>query len=108
MITLGLTGSIGMGKTTTAAMFRDQGIPVWEADEAVHRLYGPGAEGSIAISALVPEAVSDAGTDRLALRAAILKNPDLLPRIEAAIHPLVAADRAEFLAKSHAKGAEFA
>lgn len=108
MIVLGLTGSIGMGKTTTAAMFADLGIPVWEADAAVHRLYGPGAKGSIAISELVPEAVSENGTDRLALRSAIMADPDLLPRIETAIHPLVAADRVEFLAIARRDGAEIA
>jgi len=108
MIVLGLTGSIGMGKTTTAAMFADLGIPVWEADAAVHRLYGPGARGSAAISELAPEAVSEVGVDRLALRAAIMADPDLLPRIEAVIHPLVAADRAEFLAEQRKHGAKLA
>lgn len=108
MIVLGLTGSIGMGKTTTAAMFADHGIPVWEADAAVHRLYGQGAKGSAAISKLVPEVVSETGVDRLALRAAIMADPDLLPLIEVAIHPLVAADRAEFLADQRKHGAKLA
>lgn len=108
VIVLGLTGSIGMGKTTTAAMFADLGIPVWEADAAVHLLYGPGGKGSIAIADLVPDAVSDSGTDRSTLRAAIMADLDLLPRVEAAIHPLVAADRAQFLATARAEGAELA
>ena len=94
---LGLTGSIGMGKSTTAAMFADLGIPVWDADAAVHRLYEPGAPGAEAIAQLVPEAVSENGVDRAALKAAISRNPDLLPRVEAVIHPLVAADREAFL-----------
>lgn len=108
MIVLGLTGSIGMGKTTTAAMFAELGVPVWEADAAVHRLYGLGGEGSRAIADLVPEAASETGTDRTILRAAIMADPDLLPRIEAAIHPLVAADRAQFLASARADGADLA
>ncbi len=93
MIVLGLTGSIGMGKSTTAQMFAEAGVPVWDADAAVHRLYAAGGQGSHAIAALVPHAVDDAGTDRARLRAAILADPDLLTQVEAAIHPLVAADR---------------
>lgn len=105
MVVLGLTGSIGMGKSTTAAMFADRGVPVWDADAAVHRLYRPGAPGSAALARLVPQAVSeDAGTDRAKLRAAILSDSGLLARIEAAIHPLVAADRAAFLDDARAEG----
>jgi dephospho-CoA kinase len=104
MIVLGLTGSIGMGKSTTAAMFADAGVPVWDADAAVHRLYGPAAAGSKAVAALVPGAVGEAGTDRAKLRAAVLADPGLLAQVEAAVHPLVAADRAEFLARARADG----
>lgn len=105
MIVLGLTGSIGMGKSTTAAMFAEAGIPVWDADAAVHRLYAAGGEGSPAIARLVPRAVSDAGIDRTKLRAAILADAGLLPQVEAAIHPLVAADRNRFLTEARAQGA---
>jgi dephospho-CoA kinase len=104
MIVLGLTGSIGMGKSTTAAMFADQGVPVWDADAAVHRLYGAGAAGSAALARLVPEAVGESGTDRARLRSAILADPGLLTQVEAAIHPLVAADRARFLDCARAGG----
>jgi dephospho-CoA kinase len=100
MIVLGLTGSIGMGKSTTAQIFAEAGVPVWDADAAVHRLYAAGAEGSRAIERLVPHAVSDAGTDRGKLRSAILADPGLLSQVEAAIHPLVAADRARFLGQA--------
>lgn len=106
MIILGLTGSIGMGKSTTAAMFAEAGVPVWDADAAVHRLYAAGGAGSRALAALVPHAVSEAGTDRAALRAAIVADPDLLAQIEAAIHPLVAEDRNAFLAGARADGAK--
>jgi dephospho-CoA kinase len=94
---LGLTGSVGMGKSTTAALFAEEGLPVWDADAAVHRLYDRGGAGAAAIAALVPAAVSDAGVDRQALRAAVMADPGLLAQIEAAIHPLVAADREAFL-----------
>jgi dephospho-CoA kinase len=93
-----------MGKSTTAAMFADQGVPVWDADAAVHRLYAPGAPGSAALARLVPDAVGDFGTDRARLRAAILADPGLLAQVEAAIHPLVAADRARFLDRARAEG----
>jgi len=105
MITLGLTGSIGMGKSTTAKMFVELGVPVWDADAAVHRLYGPGAEGTAAIARIAPVAAGPDGVDRDALRAAVLQDATLLPRIEAAIHPLVAADRRAFLDAARAGGA---
>lgn len=100
---LGLTGSIGMGKSTTAEMFRAEGVPVWDADAAVHRIYGAGGSGAGALAPLVPGVVTfDGAVDRAALRAAIGKNPALLGRIEALIHPLVAEDRAVFLAATDA------
>lgn len=97
---LGLTGSIGMGKSTTAGFFRDAGVPVWDADAVVHALYSKGCAGARAIEALAPASVKDGEVDRGELRAAILADPTLLERVEAAVHPLVAADREGFL-KSH-------
>ena len=79
MIVLGLTGSIGMGKSTTAKMFAARGVPVWDADGAVHRLYLPGGAGAAAIAALAPEAVGAGGVDRTKLRAAVLEDPTLPP-----------------------------
>lgn len=99
---LGLTGSIGMGKSTTATLFREAGIPVWDADASVHALYSRGGAGVALIGALHPAAVSDGSIDRAALRAWIAIEPRALSMIEAAIHPLVAQSRAAFLAQ-HAK-----
>ncbi len=93
---LGLTGSIGMGKTTTAGFFRENRVPVWDADAAVHRLYD-GGDAVAAIAALVPRAVVDGAVDRAALRDAVAADPAVLQRIEAAVHPLVAQDRQGFL-----------
>ena len=108
MIVVGLTGSIGMGKSATLAAFADLGVPVWDADAAVHRLYGPGGAGVAPIRALAPDAVGTLGVDRAKLRAAILADPALLKRVEAAIHPLVAVDRDAFLAEARADGAALA
>ncbi|MEE8453932.1 MAG: dephospho-CoA kinase [Limibaculum sp.] len=108
MIVVGLTGSIGMGKSATLAAFADLGVPVWDADAAVHRLYGPGGAGVAPIRALAPDAVGTQGVDRAKLRAAILADPALLKRVEAAIHPLVAVDRDAFLAEARADGAALA
>lgn len=99
---LGLTGSIGMGKSTTAGMFKDEGVPVWDADAAVARLYGPGGKAVPAIEDLRPEAVTDGKVDRQALKSWIAQDPEALGRIEEAVHPLVAADRAEFVADASA------
>jgi len=105
MIVVGVTGSIGMGKSTTTAFFADLGMPAWEADAAVHRLYAAGGAGAAAIGTLVPDAAGPNGVDRAKLHAAILADPGLMKRIEAAIHPLVAADRESFLARARASGA---
>ena len=95
---LGLTGSIAMGKSTTAQMFRDAGVPVWDADATVHRLYAPGGGAVAPVAALVPSALKGGGIDRAALSTAIRADDTLLTRIEAAVHPLVRQDRVDFVA----------
>ncbi|MFS0772868.1 dephospho-CoA kinase [Sphingomonas sp. 1P08PE] len=98
MILLGLTGSIGMGKSTVAAMFADEGVPVFDADAAVHRLQGPGGPVVPAIEAAFPGTTGPAGVDRARLGAAVLGDDAAMKRLEAIVHPAVAAERAAFLA----------
>lgn len=95
---LGLTGGIGMGKSTTAAMFADLGIPVWDADAAVHRLYAAGGAAVAPLAQAFPPAVRQGAVDRAALKRLIAADPEALRRIESIVHPLVAADRSAFLA----------
>lgn len=94
---LGLTGSIGMGKSTTAAMFAAEGLPVWDADAATHRLYAPGGAAVAPIAALCPTAASSAGVDRVALKDWIARDQSALAKLESIVHPLVAADRDAFI-----------
>lgn len=99
---LGLTGSIGMGKSTTAQLFAAEGVPVWDADAVVHRLYSKNGAAAQALALLYPEVIEDGAISRKLLRAEIAKDPTLLDRIQAIVHPLVAADRTAFLASTAA------
>ena len=100
---LGLTGSIGMGKSTTARMFADEGVPVWDADAAVHKLYAAEQPAMTAIARMFPQAIVDGAVSRQQLRKIIAESPENLDRIQNVVHPLVAADRADFLG-SHPHG----
>lgn len=104
MIVIGLTGSIGMGKSTVAAMFEELGAAIWSADDAVHRLYAEGGAAVGPIGKEFPEAIIDDVVDRERLGALVLNNPELLRKLEAIVHPLVAEDRAIFLKKSKEAG----
>jgi len=98
MIILGLTGSIGMGKSTVAAMFEDLGVPVFDADAAVHQLQGEGGRLVAAIEAMFPDTTGPKGVDRTLLGEAVLSDPRALKQLEALIHPAVGEERAAFLA----------
>jgi dephospho-CoA kinase len=108
VIVLGLTGSIGMGKSTTAGLLREVGVPVHDADAAVARFYAKGGEGVAAVGRAFPMALVDGAIDRERLSALVLGNPDSLKRLEAIVHPLVKKDRARFLAEAEASGAAIA
>lgn len=102
MVIIGLTGSIGMGKSTTADMFRAEGVPVYDSDRAVHEIYsGPDAAR---IEALFPGTVIDGIVDRAALAARVLSDPEALRRLEAIVHPLVLEKRAAFVEERRRAG----
>jgi dephospho-CoA kinase len=106
MLMIGLTGSIGMGKSTTAAMFRQAGIPVYDADAAVADLYVTGGAAVAPLEAEFPGVTRDGAVDREALRSRVLGDPAALKRLNAIVHPLVGRDRIGFFQEAEAKGAD--
>lgn len=104
MIILGLTGGIGMGKSTAAVAFRRARIPVFDADAAVHRLQARGGRAVRAIEAAFPGTVRDGAVDRVALRQAVLGKPDALARLEAILHPMVRQEERSFVARARRRG----
>ncbi len=106
MIVLGLTGSIGMGKSTTARMFREAGVPVHDSDETVHRLYA--GKAAALIEERFPGVVFDGVVDREKLAKAVLGQPDELKDLERIVHPLVRADADAFLERHRQEGARLA
>lgn len=106
MILLGLTGSIGMGKSTTAAMFREAGLPVYDADAAVHAAYAPGGIAVGPVGEAFPGVVKDGRVDREALRQRVLGDPEALQRLNAIVHPLIGRDRAGAFEAAETAGAD--
>jgi len=97
LIKIGLTGCIGMGKSTTLKMFRNEGISTWSADEAVSRLYTKGGEAVLKVQALTPESVVNNAVSRENLREEVKKRPELLLSLELIVNPLIKTDRERFL-----------
>ena len=108
MILLGLTGSIGMGKSTTTAMFAEHGAVVWNADDAVHALYATGGAAVEPIAEAFPRAVVDGAVDRTRLAEALGRDDTAFKRLEAIVHPLVAAGRMADLETARAAGVKLA
>jgi dephospho-CoA kinase len=105
MIKLALTGSIGMGKSATAAMFAARGVPVYDADASVHAVYAPGGEAVAPLEAEFPGVTNaDGGIDRPKLRQLVIDNPDAMKRLEAIVHPIVGGRQVVFLEKARADG----
>jgi len=102
MVILGLTGSIGMGKSTAAAMLRDMGVPVYDSDAAVHALLGPGGTAVPDIETAFPGVVRDGAVDRQALGRQVFDDPAALRRLEAIVHPLVRRMEGRFLRRAAA------
>jgi dephospho-CoA kinase len=103
MLVLGLTGSIGMGKSTTAAMFEAEGVPVYDSDAAVHALYAAGGAAVASVEAAFPGVVIDGAIDRAKLSAKVVGDPEALAKLEAIVHPLVGAHRIGFFQKAQAE-----
>ena len=106
MIILGLTGSIGMGKSTTSLMFVAEGVPVYDSDAAVHALYAQGGAAVGPVEAAFPGVVVDGAIDRARLSQRVVGEPEALKALEAIVHPLVGADRAGFFAAAAEAGAD--
>ena len=105
MIKLALTGSIGMGKTATAALFAARGIPVHDADSAVHAAYGKGGEAVAPLEWAFPGVIArDGSVDRAKLRDKVAQNPEAMKKLESIVHPIVAAVQRAFLKKAEAEG----
>lgn len=100
MRVIGLTGGIGMGKSTVAGFFKRARIPVFDADACVHQLQGPGGRALPPIAAAFPGTVANNRLDRAALRAAVIGNPDAIRRLERIVHPMVRQEELAFLARA--------
>jgi dephospho-CoA kinase len=103
MLILGLTGSIGMGKSTTAKLFMEAGVPVYDADAAVHKIYE--GEAAPAVEAAFPGTTVDGKVDRARLSARVVQDPAAIKRLEQIVHPMLGASRQKFMAEAEQSGA---
>ena len=108
MVIIGLTGSIAMGKSETARMFRENGIPVFDADQTVHELYREGGKAVEPVGRLFPEAIKEGAVDRAALSGLVLGDKSTLVKLEAIVHPLVQEERQSFLDSARNEGNDIA
>ena len=108
MIVLGLTGSIGMGKSATADLFRDEGVPVYDADAAVHALYAKGGAAVVPVESAFPGVTKDGAIDRAALRERVLGDSTAMKKLESIVHPLAGAAQQQFRKDAADFGAPFA
>ncbi len=106
MLLIGLTGSIGMGKSETAKMFAAEGVPVYDADAEVHKLYAPGGAAVAPLEEAFPGVVVDGAVDRTLLSKEVIGNPEALKKLESIVHPLVGQANRNFLEKAAKDGAE--
>jgi dephospho-CoA kinase len=106
MLLIGLTGSIGMGKSETAKMFAAEGVPVYDADAEVHKLYAPGGAAVAPLEEAFPGVVKDGAVDRTLLSKEVIGNPDALKKLESIVHPLVGQANRAFLENAVKAGAE--
>ncbi len=106
MLILGLTGSIGMGKSTTSKMFQDEGVPVYDSDAAVHALYATGGAAVEPVETAFPGVVVNGAIDRAKLSARVVGDPEALAKLETIVHPLVGAHRIGFFEEAQAGGHE--
>jgi len=107
MKTIGLTGSIGMGKSTTAAMFAEEGAPVYDADAEVHRIYARGGAAVAPLEAAFPGVVREGAVDRAVLAQRVVGDDAAMDRLNRIVHPLLGASRAEFFRRAAEAGADF-
>jgi dephospho-CoA kinase len=108
MKVIGLTGSIGMGKSTVARMFAEEGAPFFDSDAAVHELYGPGGAAVGPVEAAFPGVCRGGGIDRALLSARVINDPEQMRRLEGLVHPLVQLAQAKYITARASEGVEFA
>ncbi|MEZ5957701.1 MAG: dephospho-CoA kinase [Hyphomonadaceae bacterium] len=106
MIIVGLTGSIGMGKSTVASMFAEEGAPGFDSDAAVHALYAPGGAAVAPVEAAFPGVIKDGAIDRVALSARVVNDAEAIKRLEEIVHPLVRQAQMQFLQDQRDAGTE--